>query len=318
MADDVAPEHSSHQARQHRDGSAERRDFAECEKGEDHEAVFEDRFHFSSGGDWHGIRSLFDCVSIDEESLFTDFSGSIAALASNLASPVATRTALLPATASSVTFRAVLPSSGVSPEVCEAVRAGSRFHFRSSICVRDHRLPMKSHTLGNFPALALLFSSCSNSLEKMNSDDDLTLDVLHDAALWLARLRVDFGSLWWVDEALWEKHLKHYPGAEDRDGHPGASLMFGRLYSTFDRVPLLFGRSARPGEKGPVLARLDPCHPAHLTVFGTKTHSARIRVDEFDDRVATARVQPWQHKQELDPAEKAILRAWYERNLQAT
>lgn len=152
----------------------------------------------------------------------------------------------------------------------------------------------------------------------MNLDDDFTLDVLHDAALWLAGLRVDFGSLWWVDEELWEKHLKHYPGAENRDGHPGASLMIGRLYSTFDRVPLLFGRSAREGERGPVLVCLDPRDATHLTVFGTKTHPGRIRVDEFDDRAATARVQPWQHKQELDPAEKRILRAWYDRNLLVT
>lgn len=163
VADDAAFEHHSNEAGENRDGSAERRDFAECEKGKDHEAVFEDSFHSVSGDDWHGIRSLFDCVSIKEESSFTDFSGSVAALAPHFSGSVATRTALLSTPTSAVAFRAVLPSSGVSPEVCEAVRTGSRFHFRSSICLCDHRLPVQSHLPQNFPALAVFFISCSNS-----------------------------------------------------------------------------------------------------------------------------------------------------------
>ncbi len=150
----------------------------------------------------------------------------------------------------------------------------------------------------------------------MNLDDDLTLDVLHEAALWLARLRLEFGSLWHVEEDVWHEYLRHYPGASDREGHPGASLMLGPLYSTYERVPLLFGRSAKPGETGPILARLIPLDPSHLTVFGTEMHPARIPVEEFNDRTATARVEPWRQKRELDPMEKAVLRKWYERNVQ--
>ena len=137
----------------------------------------------------------------------------------------------------------------------------------------------------------------------------------YEKVLWLAKLQLGFGTVWWVAEEAWVWYSEDYAGADDRDGHPGVSLMLVRLRSYFERVPLLLGCTARSGETGPVLAMLRPNEPAHLTVFGTRLLPVQICVAEFDDRLGKAHVRRWIEKQELDAQEKQSLMAWYQRNV---
>ncbi|HWZ94588.1 MAG TPA: hypothetical protein VNW30_05280 [Opitutaceae bacterium] len=137
----------------------------------------------------------------------------------------------------------------------------------------------------------------------------------YEKVLWLARLNARFGSLWWAEEELWRNYLESYVGAQDRDGHPGVSVRSSELKSYFEKVPLLFGRTAKYGETGPILACLRPDNPTHLTVFGTMLNPAQIWVAEFDGRIGVARVRRWIHKWELDIQEKRSLSDWYQRNL---
>jgi len=141
------------------------------------------------------------------------------------------------------------------------------------------------------------------------------MEALDELALRLLSPRVCFGTLWWVGEDVWETYQENYRRWGDREGHPGVSLLLGRLLLYRDRLPMLFGRSPKLGQTGPVLAVCNPRKPSRLTVFGTLVEPARIPLRELDPGETEPRVQPWEFKPQLDPNEKTALLAWYDRNV---
>jgi len=119
--------------------------------------------------------------------------------------------------------------------------------------------------------------------------------------------RCGFGSIWWVDDAVWARELPEFrwrkkPG-DSR--HPGVSIKrVSQVGPQLSPVTMLFGTSQYQGPL--VFLGLSAKNPTAPTYFGRIASPATISHDDRQQRL----VNPNHAKKELEPTEKKDLHCW--------
>ena len=78
---------------------------------------------------------------------------------------------------------------------------------------------------------------------------------------------VDFGTLWWVDDRIWQREISEFrPPRVGLSHHPGVSIARKTRQPAPETYPMLFGTS---GSHGPVCAKGITPNDDRTTSFGT-------------------------------------------------
>ncbi len=110
----------------------------------------------------------------------------------------------------------------------------------------------------------------------------------------------DYGSLWWVDDAVWRRYVR---ALRSEKKHPGLCIQRVCVNNPLERVSMLFGTS-QAGWR--LLLIRDITLGGRATYFGAMG-PARMVSNEF---LAKSRIQRNTHKPALDEEEKQRLSAW--------
>ena len=120
------------------------------------------------------------------------------------------------------------------------------------------------------------------------------------------------GTLWWVDESLWQDCLGGYDRKSTRKGHPGLSAMRQPVTDIYGQAPMFHGTSGRSGPV--VVTGLSPDNPPGLrTAFGHLL--APVPLKEWTSLDGLRRVRANRHKPRLGRHEQARFNAFLDRRM---
>ena len=121
-------------------------------------------------------------------------------------------------------------------------------------------------------------------------------------------LDLSFGTLWWVEEPVWQALLPHYDPDSKRAGHPGLSCRQKPIEDLYSSVPMLHGHSHPRGF--PVIG-LTEDEPKRTTYFGPLL--GPLPVHEWLPWPSGVRVRANRHKSRLTEEEKTMLADFLEK-----
>jgi hypothetical protein len=129
---------------------------------------------------------------------------------------------------------------------------------------------------------------------------------------------VDFGSLWWVPDDLWQRETPAFWPRQD-GSHPGLCMRIGSPTSICDPWPLLLGVSAQGPLRIVGISSLDPKRPSYFGkvlrpgLFGAPDFVVR-KGAEPDDSIRRNRFKPSLSEEEQMELQKFLEEKglWYE------
>jgi hypothetical protein len=139
----------------------------------------------------------------------------------------------------------------------------------------------------------LAYDPAHESMSKISQNESNRLNL---SRLVAAVFAVDFGSLWWTPDFLWQREILTF---KPRDGgtHPGLCVRVGSPYSVCDPWPLLHGVSSPGPLKVVGLSSLEPTKPAYFGkvlrpgFFGAPDFVVR-KGGDHDDSIRRNRFKP--------------------------
>ena len=129
---------------------------------------------------------------------------------------------------------------------------------------------------------------------------------------WTAAVRTimdySLGTLWWVDESLWQELLPVYDRNSTRKEHPGLSILTHPVQDLYSQIPILHGTSKG---QGVLVQGITAREPTRLTSFGSLL--APVFVVESVPYGGAARVRGNHEKSRITAKEEQDLRRFLKR-----